>query len=47
MTATGTEIEALRAQAKAEGMVSLRENALKKMLTGKTTYQEVLRITWE
>lgn len=47
MTTTGAEIEALRAQAKADGMVSLRENALKKMLAGKTTYQEVLRITWE
>jgi type II secretory ATPase GspE/PulE/Tfp pilus assembly ATPase PilB-like protein len=28
-------------------MVSLRGNALKKLLAGKTTYQEVLRVTWE
>jgi len=29
-----------------EGMVRLRENAVKKMLEGITTYQEVLRVTW-
>jgi general secretion pathway protein E len=32
--------------AKSEGMVSLRENAVKKMLKGETTYQEVLKIAW-
>jgi len=32
---------------KKEGMVTLRENAVKKMLEGITTYQEVLRVTWE
>lgn len=32
---------------KKEGMVTLRENAVKKMLEGVTTYQEVLRVTWE
>jgi general secretion pathway protein E len=47
MTNASMDIETLRNQAKAEGMVSLRGNALKKMLTGKTTYQEVLRVTWE
>ena len=30
-----------------EGMVTLRENAIKKMLDGDTTYQEVIRVTWE
>ena len=30
-----------------EGMVTLRENAIKKLLEGLTTYQEVLRVTWE
>jgi general secretion pathway protein E len=30
-----------------EGMVTLRENAIKKLLEGSTTYQEVLRVTWE
>jgi general secretion pathway protein E len=28
-----------------EGMVPLRENAIKKMLSGTTTYHEVLRVT--
>jgi len=28
-------------------MVTLRENAIKKLLGGETTYQEVLRVTWE
>jgi general secretion pathway protein E len=40
-------LEALRAQARAEGMVNLRENAVKKLLEGMTTYQEVLRVTWK
>ncbi|MBW2572884.1 MAG: type II/IV secretion system protein [Deltaproteobacteria bacterium] len=47
MTNATIDIETIRDQAKAEGMVSLRGNALKKLLTGKTTYQEVLRVTWE
>jgi general secretion pathway protein E len=47
MTTASMDMEALRSQAKAEGMVSLRGNALKKLLAGKTTYQEVLRVTWE
>ena len=38
---------ALRVQARKEGMTTLRENAVKKLLQGQTTYQEVLRITWE
>ncbi|HBF42559.1 MAG TPA: type II secretion system protein E [Desulfobacteraceae bacterium] len=37
----------LGSQARREGMVTLRENAIKKLLDGKTTYQEVLRVTWE
>ncbi|MCJ7595808.1 MAG: type II/IV secretion system protein, partial [Desulfobacterales bacterium] len=41
------DIEGLREAAKKEGMVTLRENAIKKLLDGKTTYQEVLRVTWE
>ena len=47
MTNASMDIETIRNQAKAEGMVSMRGNALKKLLTGKTTYQEVLRVTWE
>lgn len=37
----------IRQAACKEGMVTLRENAIKKMLEGKTTYQEVIRVTWE
>jgi len=28
-------------------MATLRESAIKKLLEGITTYQEVLRVTWE
>jgi general secretion pathway protein E len=41
------DVEALRDMARKEGMVTLRENAIKKLLEGRTTYQEVLRVTWE
>jgi general secretion pathway protein E len=37
----------IRQAACKEGMVTLRENAIKKMLNGDTTYQEVIRVTWE
>jgi general secretion pathway protein E len=47
ITTSQTNIEDLRSQAKKEGMVTLRENAIKKLLNGETTYQEVLRVTWE
>ena len=36
----------IKAQAIREGMVTLRENAVRKLLEGKTTYEEVLRVTW-
>ena len=42
-----TDIAMIREEAKREGMVTLRENAIKKLLDGTTTYQEVLRVTWE
>lgn len=42
-----TNVEALRTVAAQEGMVTLRDNAIIKMLNGETTYQEVLRVTWE
>ncbi len=42
-----TDIAAIRKAAIKEGMVTLRENAIKKLLDGTTTYQEVLRVTWE
>jgi general secretion pathway protein E len=46
MTTANADFKAIAAQAKKEGMISLRENALIKLLAGKTTYQEVLRVTW-
>jgi general secretion pathway protein E len=43
-----SDTEAIRQMAiNEEGMVTLRENAIKKLLKGETTYQEVLRVTWE
>ena len=33
-------------EAPIQGMITLRENALIKLMTGETTYQEVLRVTW-
>ncbi|MDY6970905.1 MAG: GspE/PulE family protein [Thermodesulfobacteriota bacterium] len=47
ITTTHADQEAIRSRARREGMVTLRENAVKKLLEGKTTYQEVLRVTWE
>jgi general secretion pathway protein E len=43
----GASADAIREAACREGMVTLRENAVAKMLEGETTYQEVLRVTWE
>ncbi len=37
----------LRRQAAKEGLTFLRDNGIRKMLNGETTYQEVLRVTWE
>ncbi len=36
----------IKTQAIKEGMVTLRDNAVRKLLEGKTTYEEVLRVTW-
>ncbi len=47
MITAETNVEAMREVAKKEGMITLRENAIKKLLEGKTTYQEVLRVTWK
>jgi general secretion pathway protein E len=41
------DAEAIRDMARKEGMVTLRENAIGKLLEGRTTYQEVMRVTWE
>ena len=47
LTTSMTDVEKLRTRAREEGMFTLRESAIKKLLEGKTTYQEVLRVTWE
>jgi len=39
--------EAIRREALAEGMVTIREYAIKKMAMGLTTYEEVIRVTTE
>ncbi|MEE9436419.1 MAG: GspE/PulE family protein, partial [Candidatus Adiutricales bacterium] len=44
-TLTDREVGALREAARSEGMTMLRDNAIKIMLSGQTTYQEVLRVT--
>ena len=45
MTTAKTNLENLRTRAKEEGMVTLRENAIRKMLEGVTTFKEALRVT--
>jgi general secretion pathway protein E len=47
LTSQNIDVESIRLHARKAGMVTLRENAVKKLLDGKTTYQEVLRVTWE
>ncbi len=47
LTTSDTGLEELRKQAMREGLVLLRQNGIKKMLQGQTTYQEILRVTWE
>ncbi|MFH1153355.1 MAG: GspE/PulE family protein [Pseudomonadota bacterium] len=47
MTSQEVSLSSMRTRAVHEGLISLRENAVQKMLQGKTTYQEVLRVTWE
>jgi general secretion pathway protein E len=46
LTTATSDMASIQARAKAEGMITLRENALRKMLAGVTTSQEVLRVTW-
>ncbi len=45
MTTARANFENLRKRAKEEGMVTLRQNAIMKMLEGVTSYNEVLRVT--
>lgn len=40
-------LKALRRKALEQGLTLLRENGIQKMLAGETTYQEIMRITWD
>jgi general secretion pathway protein E len=45
LTVPDADLASLTRKARAEGMASLRESAVEKLLEGVTTYQEVLRVT--
>ena len=45
LTTSNADLAELTAAARLEGMQSLRESAVEKLLQGITTYQEVLRVT--
>ena len=45
LTVPDADLAALNLAARSEGMASLRESAVEKLLEGITTYQEVLRVT--
>jgi general secretion pathway protein E len=47
LTGVETDLAAIVSQTRKEGLVTLRENAVRKMLEGVTTLEEVLRVTWE
>jgi general secretion pathway protein E len=47
LTTADTDVEKLRSRAREEGMFTLRESAIKKMMEGATTFEEVLKVTWE
>ncbi len=46
MTTAKTDLDVLRRQARKEGMRTLRECGIRRMLQGRTSYEEVLRVTW-
>ena len=47
LTTADADVEKLKSRAREEGMFTLRESAIKKLLEGITTHEEVLRVTWE
>jgi general secretion pathway protein E len=47
LTTATADMAVIRNKAREEGMRTLRESAVDKFLQGHTTYQEVLRVTWE
>lgn len=46
LTIADADMEKFKKAARREGMRTLRESAVEKMLRGITTYEEVLRVTW-
>jgi general secretion pathway protein E len=47
LTTSAVDLDAIRTKAREEGMRTLRESAIDKLLQGITTFEEVLRVTWE
>lgn len=47
LTTVDLDVNSLRMKAREEGMRTLRESAIDKLLQGITTVEEVLRVTWE
>jgi general secretion pathway protein E len=47
LTTAAADVASIRNKAREEGMRTLRESAVDKLVQGVTTYQEVLRVTWE
>ena len=47
LTTATADIKLIREQAIKEGMTTLRQSAIEKMMAGITTYQDVQRVTWE
>jgi general secretion pathway protein E len=47
LTTAAADAEQIRHQALADGMNTLRQSGIHRMLEGKTTYQEVLKVTWD
>ena len=47
LTTQHTDLSLLREASVKENLVTLRDNAIKKLLEGATTYEEVMRVTWE
>ena len=47
MTTSDVSMKEMRKTAMAEGLKLLRHSGIQKMMAGETTYQEVLRVTWD
>ena len=47
LTTGHSTLEEMRKKAVEEGLTLLRQNGIKKMVEGATTYQEILRVTWD